>query len=603
MPAESGVLLSANIMEFRVLGPLEVLDGDVSLSLGGAKQRALLAYLVVRANMVVSSESLIDVLWGEDAPETATHTLHVYVSQLRKVLREAGSSDGAELATEGRGYVLRVNEDDIDLDRFERMVAAGREALAEGEDAEAASQLRQALGLWRGPPLSDFPYEGFPWQEITRLEELHLAAIEDRIEADVRLGRHTQLVSELQALVRDHSLRERLCGQLMLALYRSGRQAEALQVYRDTQVVLNTELGIDPSSSLQRLEGGILRQDPELDWRPPVPEEGTATPVRSRSRLTLGAIVTVLVAALVGIGLNAVSPGGSASPSSVSSNAVGKIDASTAELEASIQTAGAGAGPLTWADGSLWVANTLSGTVARIDPATNQVSQSVPTEGAPTDIAAGEGAVWVLNGFDGEVRAIDPRTNQVTTTTAVPEGSGGIAVGAGFVWVTNPLDVSVTKMNPESAEVVATIRFGPPGSGSPETIAVGDRAVWVGDGLAPAMWKIDPTTDAVVANPGLRGVPSAIAIGLGGAVWVASFDESLVTVMDPSSLQATTHPVGRGPTEIAVGEDGVWIVESFDGTVSSIDPSSGAILSTVTVGDAPQGVGLGGGYVWVSRPA
>ena len=598
------MLLSDAIMEFRVLGPLEVLDGDVRLSVGGGKQRALLAYLVVRANRVVSTESLIDVLWGEGAPETATHTLHVYVSQLRKVLRGARSSDGAELVTEGRGYVLRVDEDAVDLDRFERIVAAGRTDLAEGKDAEAATRLREALGLWRGPPLSDLPYEGFPRQEITRLEELHLAAMEDWVEADLRLGRHAQLVSELQALVRDYPLRERLCGQLMLALYRSGRQAEALQVYRDTQVVLNTELGIDPSSSLQRLEGEILRQDPELDWRPKVPEEArAAAPTRPRSRLAIAAIVALLVAATVAIGVIAIPAGGPEPPSLVGPNEVGRIDASTAELEASVPTAGTGTGSLAWADGALWVANTLSGTVARIDPGTNEVSQSIPTEGAPTDIAAGEGAVWVLNGFEGELRAIDPRTNQVTATIAVPEGSSGIAVGAGFVWITSPLDVSVTKVNPDPVEVVGAVRLGPPGSGSPEAIAVSDDAVWVGDDLAPAMWKIDPTNDTVVANPGLRGVPSAIAVAPDGRVWVVSYDENLVTVMDPSSLQPTTFEVGRGPIGIAIGWDGIWVVESLGGTVSSIGPSSGAILATVAVGEAPQGIEVGGGSVWVSRPA
>jgi YVTN family beta-propeller protein len=591
-------------MDLRVLGPLEVLHGNVNLSLGGAKQRALFAYLVLRANRVVSAENLIDVLWGEDVPETAMHTLHVYISQLRKVLRGAGSAEGPELATEGRGYVLRVDEGMVDLARFERMVAVGREALGGGREVEAASALREALGLWRGPPLSDLPYEGFPRQEITKLEELHLAAIEDRIEADLRLGRHAQLVSELRVLVQDHPLRERLGGQLMLALYRSGRQAEALQVYRHTQVVLNTELGIDPSSSLQRLEGQILRQDPDLDLRPLVRDGASATPpARRGSRAAFLAIVVVLVAAIVTTGVIVLSAGGSAPPSTVSPNAVGRIDTSLAELLASIPTAGTGAGRLAWAGGSMWVANTLSGTVARIDPGTDQVSHSIPTEGAPTDLAAGEGAVWVLNGLEGEVRSVDPRTNEVISSLTVPLGSGGIAVGAGYVWVTNPLDVSVTKIDPLTAEVVETIRLGPSGSGSPETIAVADDAVWVGDGLAPAMWKLDPTNGDVLANPGLRGAPSAIAIGPDGRVWVASYDESLVTVMDPSSLHATTYGVGRGPNAIAVGEGAVWIVQTFDGTVSSIDPSSGAILATVTVGGAPQGIALGGGSVWVSRPA
>jgi streptogramin lyase len=170
------------------------------------------------------------------------------------------------------------------------------------------------------------------------------------------------------------------------------------------------------------------------------------------------------------------------------------------------------------------------------------------------------------------------------------------------VWVTNSLDVTVTKVDPVGGDVVDTIPLGPPGSGSPESIAVGDGAVWVGDGLAPAMWKIDAATDAVVANPGLRGVPTAIAVSEDGKVWVASYDEGLLTVMDPTSLQPTTYPIGQGPADIATAPDAVWIVETIDGTVSSIDPSSGTIRSRVGVGDAPMGIELGGGYIWVSRP-
>lgn len=591
-------------MEFRVLGPLEVVDDEGPLVLQAGKQRALLACLLLRANRVVSSETLIDVLWGEDAPETAMHTLHVYVSQLRKVLRQARSPHHAGLVTEGRGYMLRIDPDDIDLDRFERIAAAGRQALEEGEDADAAARFGEALGLWRGQPLSDLPYEGFPRQEIVRLEELYLAATEDRIEADLRLGRHTQLVGELKKLVRDHPLRERLCAQLMLALYRSDRQAEALQAYRDAQLTLSSELGIDPSSSLQRLERAILNGDPSLEWQPRTPVTAVPEPVvGTRPRVVVIGAILALVVVVAGVALVAISREGPAPPSSVSPNAVGKIDASTAELQASIPSAGAGAGPLTWADGSLWVANTISRTVARIDPATNRVSQSVPTDGAPTALASGEGYVWVLNGLDGEVQAIDPRTNRVTATIAIPEGSGGIAVGAGYVWVTNSLEVTVTKLDPVGGDVVDTIRLGPPGSGSPEPIAVGDGAVWVGNGLAPAVWKIDAATDAVVANPGLRGVPTAIVVSEDGRVWVASYDEGLVTAMDPTSLQGPTYQFGQGPAGIATAPDAVWIVETLDGTVSSIDPSSGTIRSRVAIGDGSMGIELGGGYIWVSRPA
>jgi DNA-binding SARP family transcriptional activator/DNA-binding beta-propeller fold protein YncE len=590
-------------MEFRVLGPLEVLDGGVGLSLGGAKQRALLAYLLLHANRIVSTENLIDALWGERAPETATHTLHVYVSQLRKVFREAGSPGSVELATEARGYVLRIDPEDLDLDRFERLTAGARKELEQGEFGDAADQLRKALDLWRGPPLSDLPYEGFPRQEIARLEELHLAAVEDRIEADLHLGRHAQLVSELQTLVREHPLRERLAGQLMLALYRSGRQAESLQVYRDTQITLNTELGIDPSSSLQQLEQRILQQDPELDWQPSEAEPPRAEAGPTRRLAPLAIVVGVVVVALAGIVAVAFSRQIPAPPSSVGLNSVGRIDERTAELVASIPTAGRGAGALTWADGSIWVANTISRTVARIDPETDEVMQSVPTDGAPTDIAAGEGMVWVLNGLEGEVHAIDPRTNEVTLKISVPQGSGGIAVGAGFVWVTNPLETTLTKINPGTGEVLRPIPLGPRGSGSPEAIAVGGDAVWVGDGLAPAMWKVNAATDEVVGNPGLRGVPSAIAVAPDGRVWLTSYEENLVTVMDPTTLQSTTYDVGRGPSGIATGENAVWVVHSLDGTASSIDPSSGEDLATVEVGDTPLGIALGGGWVWVSRPA
>jgi len=292
-----------------------------------------------------------------------------------------------------------------------------------------------------------------------------------------------------------------------------------------------------------------------------------------------------------------------AAPMVVAPNGVGRIDPSSAKLEASIPTAGLGPGPLTWFDGSLWVANTTSGTVARISPAESRVVQSVPADGAPTDLASGEGAVWVLNGLEGTVRSIDPRTNEVVATVTVPEGSGGIAVGAGFVWVTNTIETSVTKINPASGTVVDAIRLGPMGSGSPKAIAVGAHFVWVGDELAPAMWQIDAATDDVIANPGLRGAPTAITIAPDGSVWIASYGENLISHIDPSSLQATTYEIGPGPVDLASGDAGIWVAQSLDGTVSRIDPSSGRVLATTSVGGTPGGVALGGGALWVSRPA
>jgi DNA-binding SARP family transcriptional activator/DNA-binding beta-propeller fold protein YncE len=594
-------------MEFRVLGPLEVVDERGPRALRGSKQRTLLAYLLLHANVVVSSDQLIDVLWGEDPPPTATHTLHVYVSDLRKLLRDSGN---VELVTEGHGYALRVPNDAIDLTRFSRRMEEGRRALVDADLPRASEELRAAGAMWRGAPLSDLPYGGPLAHEIARLDELRLSAIEDRVEADLSLGRHGDLVGELTALTAANPLRERLRAQQVLAMYRSGRQAEALQCLGAFRQHLGTDLGIDPGPALQQLEVQILQHDPELNWHevppPPATVESVAEarPAKSGRRpIVVGTVIAGLLAVvLLAIAL-ARSDSAQSRPSIIAPNGVGRIDPATAELLASISTAGAAPGPMAWADGSLWVANTNSGTVARIDPASDEVVQSVPTDGAPTDLAAGEGAVWVLNGLEGDVAAIDPRTNKVMASISVPEGSGGIAVGAGFVWVTNTIETSVTKINPASGLVVDAIRLGPMGSGSPKAIAVDSHFVWVGDELAPAMWQIDAATDDVIANPGLRGAPTAITIAPDGSVWIASYDESLISHIDPSSLQATTYEIGPGPVDLASGDAGIWVVQSLDGTVSRIDPSSGRVLATTSVGGAPGGVALGGGALWVSRPA
>jgi DNA-binding SARP family transcriptional activator len=245
-------------MKFGILGQLEVTaDGD-TLNVRGAKQSALLAVLLLNANRVVSSDRLIDALWDEGPPDTARKALQVYVSQLRKLLGRA------TVVTRPPGYLLQVAQGGLDLDRFEGLVREARGA----EPETAAAKLQEALSLWRGPPLADFAYDRFARPEIARLEELRLVALEERIEADLALGRDAELVGELEALGAEHPLRERLRGQLMLALYRSGRQAEALEVYQDTRRALVEELGIEPTRAVHDLERAILVQDPALDVRP-----------------------------------------------------------------------------------------------------------------------------------------------------------------------------------------------------------------------------------------------------------------------------------------------------------------------------------------------
>jgi DNA-binding SARP family transcriptional activator len=258
-------------MEFRLLGPLEVADRDRSLALGGVKQRSLLAVLLLHANEVVSTDRLIDELWGGEPPATAPKSVQVYVSKLRKEIGEG------RLVTRAPGYVLRLGGSERDLARFEQLVAEARRAAPEA----AARKLREALALWRGPALADLAYEPFAQAEIARLEELRLAVLEQRIDADLAAGRHAELVGELEALAARHPLRERLRCQLMLALYRSARQAEALDAYRAARRELSEELGLEPSEELKRLERAILRQDPAIDCRkPPARRRPRAVPRR-----------------------------------------------------------------------------------------------------------------------------------------------------------------------------------------------------------------------------------------------------------------------------------------------------------------------------------
>ena len=251
-------------MRFLILGPLEAYEGERRLSLGGTKQRALLAMLLLHANEVVSSDRLVEALWGESASDDATKALSVALSRLRKVLepeRSPGAA-GELLVTRPPGYLMKLDPDQLDLHRFDQLVL---EARSVDDPATSAGLLREALALWRGAPLADLAYESFGQSEIARLEESRLAALEQRIEFDLVLGHHDELVGELEGLTGDYPLRERLRGQLMLALYRSGRQADALQSYQAARASLVEELGIEPSRPLRELHQAILQQDQGLD--------------------------------------------------------------------------------------------------------------------------------------------------------------------------------------------------------------------------------------------------------------------------------------------------------------------------------------------------
>lgn len=266
-------------MDFRMLGPFEVWDDGSPISLGGRRQRAVLALLAIHAGEVLSTDRIVEEIWAEDSPPSAVRTVHSYVSRLRSSLRFGSQTErGSDiLVSRDPGYVLTIEPTWVDAVRFERGVARGAASMGAGDPEEANDELRRALALWRGTALADFAFESFATRESERLSERRLEAIELRIDTDLALVRHAQLVAELEGLVVSHPMRERFWAQLMVALYRSGRQSDALAVYGRVRRMLIDELGIEPGPELRRLERMVLEQSPELAWEPSA--KGTEPPV------------------------------------------------------------------------------------------------------------------------------------------------------------------------------------------------------------------------------------------------------------------------------------------------------------------------------------
>lgn len=249
-------------MEYRLLGALEVVSNGTRVELGPPKQRAVLAVLLLHAGEVVSTDHLIEQVWGDHPPRTAAHSVQLYISDLRRSLEPVG--DETSIETRAPGYLLRVETGYIDLRRFERLVAEGGRAKAGGDVAEVASRFEEALRLWRGPPLAEFAYEEFAQPEIRRLEELRLHAIEELAAAELELGRTQDAIAALEGALAQDPLRERARELQMLALYRAGRHAEALRAYQRFAALLAEEMGLDPSPTLRRLQERILLHDPTL---------------------------------------------------------------------------------------------------------------------------------------------------------------------------------------------------------------------------------------------------------------------------------------------------------------------------------------------------
>jgi ABC-type transport system substrate-binding protein/DNA-binding SARP family transcriptional activator/streptogramin lyase len=596
-------------VEFQILGPLEVRMGGAPVAVGGPRQRALLAMLLLSANRVVSRDRLIDELMNGAPPANVERMLRVQVSRLRRVL-DAGDGDRPRLVARAPGYVLRVEPGELDFQRFEALLAEGRSAFEEHEFERAARVLREAVSLWRGRPLADLEFERFAWIDIERLEELRLEAVEQRIDAELELGRHGALIAELEALVAEHPFRERPRSQLMLALYRCGRQAEALETYRAGRSLLSSELALEPSPALRQLEQSILRQEPALELTaPPSGAAATETAPAAASEVTQpagnGRVIrapvatrarraswtAVALAALAAVVVIVVLASKSSPTLTATADSVGMIDSGSQTLRA-VTPAGGPPGGIAAGDGAVWETDTADNMLLEIDPATRSIER-IPVGHGPIGVAVGDGEVWVVNQLDRTVSEINPRALTVVNSFRVGNGATAAAYGDGSLWVANAIDDTISRINSSSA-TVSTI----PLAGQPAGIAVGPQGVWVTDQSSDELLLIDPRSDQVILAPEIGGAPAGVAVGA-GSVWVANTTENTVSRFDPRSGSVTKINVGRSPVGVTYGAGAAWVADSLDGTIARIDPRSDS-ARLVRVGGAPTLISALGTKLWAT---
>lgn len=551
--------------------------------------------LVLDGKDGVSVERLIDELWGEEPPRTARKTLQVHVSRLRKEL-------GDVLETRPNGYALRLDRMEVDLHDFEGLSQRGRDALDAGNPGEAASLLREALDLWRGEPLAGLEAEPFAGTATARLDDLRLDVTELRVEADLALGRHASLVGELERLVSQHPYREGLRRQLMVALYRSGRQADALAAYRSARATFIEDLGVEPGPELRDLEAAVLRHDPVLS----PPSRGARQPARRRRLLLAGLAAAVLaLAAAAGI-FAAVHMPGEASSSAQRvpvANSVIKIDPASNDI-VGVSRVGREPEAVAIGAGGVWVVNWRDRTVTKIDPA-----GEVETIGGVVraDHLAVDGQnVWVSSFDRSSVARVDAEKGEVVESVGVPaEHAEGLAVGGGYLWITNPASMraqgveTVSRVDLRSNKVVSTIAVGE----TPIFDTFGEGALWVANYDGDSVSVVSPgSPDAETIQLKERCGPLGIATGF-GSVWVVCYWQQQLLRIDPRTRKVVARiPIGSGPLAVATGAGSVWVTNRDSHDVSRIDPRTNKAIAAIRLPAnlSPFGVAAHEDGVWVS---
>ncbi len=598
---------STDRLQFHMLGALQASRNGMALQLGGRQQRAVLALLVAEAGSTVSLDRLADALWREHVPAGYVATLQTYVFHLREVL-EPGRGKGAPaqvLLTRPNGYALHASDGVVDAVEFEQLARAGHEALARDDYVDASELLGRALALWRGEVLADLAGYDFVAPIAARLSEERLTALEDRVDADLALGRHAVLVAELDRLVDQYPLRERLHGQRMLALYRCGRQSDALAAYQGLYKKLDDEVGVQPSAPLRELHRAILAHDEYLDWHP---TEGSARPTtelkvsgaasqrrRPGRRWVLATCGLAILTAAGTIAAVVATHTPRHSLAALPGNGIGAIYADGSLYDA-VQT-GTNPDAIAYGAGALWVANAADGTVTRVDPRSHAVVQTIPVGAQPAAITVTGQDVWVANHRDGTVSRINAQSNTVTQTINVGTQPDAIASGSTGVWVGNRGDETLQRIDPGTGKT-----SGPtPVNGPLDGIAVDGGTVWLTNAQDGTVTQLDTRTGEPVRNP-IHADAGASAIAVTARdVWVTNSLALSVTRIDRATGRVVdTIPVGDGPSAIVSAGHDVWVGDQYDGTVARIDPDHGHAVRKYAIGASPTGLAAVGGSVWVS---
>jgi DNA-binding SARP family transcriptional activator/streptogramin lyase len=603
-------------VEFRILGPLEVVEDGQQVALGTLKERLVLGVLLLHANEFVSRERLIDDLWGEAPPPTARKAVNVYLSKVRKALSVAGTDP---ITTATGGYRLNVEAERLDASRMQVLVADAHECVAKGQLETAAERFQEALSLWRGPTLAGLQLESRGRDEVERLDELRLTVLMDRIDCDLALGRHEQALGELGVLVREHPLRERLRAQQMLGLYRADRQADALEAYAEARQTLVDDLGIEPSDALQRLQQAILRHDPSLEAPegtaavnglvptktapPPIPGADTGagdgrntTRLRPRRRLLALAAIAVLSGSAAAAAILSSSAGGSPQ---VVPNSLVQIDPGSGKIR-SVTRVGAEPQGIALAGSGIWTSNLTENTVSRYDLRTKHVD-TLGTPPGPFQIVADSRNAWVSS-----------LANPLVITRLTAFGGTGPSAGWG------PLDATRSK-----------VRLPSPGAVS---LALGAGYLWAvtgpwtSFGTDDRVWLVDPERDKVVRQLRLGRQTTTLTFA-GGAAWIGAYgDESkmlygeqgvgtswLVSVKTGAAgLRRHAYRLENGdtsgPAAVAVGDRKVWVLAcgrcntgGHNQKLLEFDPTKHKVVHRFPLGKRnPNGLAFGAGFVWIA---